>query len=133
MPKLGDLLGTGLRALEETAVAADDLILPVPGQFLERLVTEYDGLVLLVRIGQAHRHPRLCHGLLEQQPGGAGEIVRIGAEGPASLLGLVEGGTFASTITALHEKVLDLLLRAKHVLRRTRFATNVDPGRRFPP
>jgi hypothetical protein len=53
----GHRLAAGHRALQKPAVAAQDLALLVAGKVEKRLVGEHDWIVVLVRIGQDHRHP----------------------------------------------------------------------------
>ena len=64
-PDAVDGFGIGVRPLEEAAVAADDVVLAIAGQLLERAVAEDDGAVVLVRVGQDHRHPAHLHGGVE--------------------------------------------------------------------
>ena len=56
--QVGDRGAIGVCALQEPAVAADDLAFLITGQVQERLVGEDDGIVVLPRVGQDHRHAR---------------------------------------------------------------------------
>ena len=64
---LGDLVLVGPRALEEAAIATDDLVRAISGEPFKGTVAEYDRVVGQRRIGQADSHARLRHRLLEQQ------------------------------------------------------------------
>lgn len=68
---LGDLVLVGPRTLEEAAIATDDLVRAISGEPFEGTVAEHDRVVGQRRVGQADRHARLRHRLLEQQPRGA--------------------------------------------------------------
>jgi hypothetical protein len=54
----GHRFAVGHRALQETAVAAEDLAFLIAGEVKKRLVGEHDRIVVLVGVGQDHRHPR---------------------------------------------------------------------------
>ena len=68
-PQPGDRGLLGLLALQEPAIASDDLVDRVAGQFDEGFVAIDDRAIGLMGIGNALRHPRLRGGLEKQLVG----------------------------------------------------------------
>ncbi len=70
-PDAGDVGRVGRRPLKEAAIAPDQLLRRVAGEFQEGAVGEDDRIVGQVRIGDDHRHPGLVGGG-EQEVGPGG-------------------------------------------------------------
>ena len=81
--RLPDALhGRGIRVgpLKEPAVAAENLVLLVSRQVQERLIAVDDRAVVLVRVGEDHRHACRGHGRGEQvipYSGGARSALKV--------------------------------------------------------
>ena len=88
---LGYLRLIRIRALKEAAITADDLVMVISGQLLERFVAENNRIIFEPGICETDSHSCLPHRLFEQQSGSAVETLPLNVRGEDRTVRLVGG------------------------------------------